>query len=135
MHPHHTPQSLNDPTSSGSSIVAPTSPYQPAVPAQLVQQSFLLQSNTHIDLSLIINHSPSPEQQDAVAILQLFPDDSIFAWLRGFRSFFRGEELFNPSQIPPQQRLAVSALKDCPDDLVLEWVTLARFIGQYPQTA
>ena len=128
----------NAPPSPRSSSLAPSLPYHDAVPAPRVQQqqqqNIARQLHAHIHSTVLQNAVPSVELHKAVTILNQLPNPTVFTWLKGFRSLFRGEQGFDPSQLPPQQCRAVSALVGYPDGLILTWLNNARSSGQCSQT-
>ena len=131
------PYWTNAPPSPRSSSLAPSLPYQGAVPAPRVQQqqqrNIARQSHANIHPTVLQNGIPSVELK-AVTILQELPNSTILTWLKGFRSLLRGEQGFDPNQLPPQQCRAVSALVGYPDGLILTWLNNGRSSGQCPQT-
>ena len=127
FHPAYAPQP-------GGSPAPLYFPYQQAVPAQRVQSSIVGQSHAYGDPNPLYNESPSAEQYTAAAILQAFHSDTILAWLKGIRSYLRGEGWFDPGLLSPQQYQAVLTLIDYRDDALLILLNLARSPGQYLRT-
>lgn len=71
--------------------------------------------------------SPSRLQQEALAILLGFDNQTVLAWLTGLRSFRPDvNHWFQPGSLSSEQFNAVSVLKDCPEHLVSLWLDSAR---------
>lgn len=137
--PYWTPRSFHPNASPPprNSSLAPTLPYQHAVPTPRVQQqqqNVARQSHANFHPTVLQNGKPSVELRKAVTILQELSNPTVVAWLEGFRSFLRGEQGFDPSQFLSQHCRAVSALVSYPNGLILTWLDNARSSGQCSQT-
>ena len=127
MDTYPTPPSFSPVEPQGDPTVVPTCPYQHAVPAQQVQHCLLGQPHIDRDTNLDTGRVPSLDQQNAVAILQRFPNPTVSALLAAFHS--SSEYTFLAGHLSLKEQKSLSSLEHCPEPLVFQWLNLARSRG------
>lgn len=123
----------------GSSLASPAHPYQHSLQSRRGHQDTINQRpasattcGDEVGNEQNSSDFPSPAQQAALSTLQDYDNQTIFAWLTGFRSFRPGgDNWFQPACLSPQQLKAISALEDYTDNLISVWLDTVRCSGQY----
>lgn len=123
----------------GSSLASPAHPYQHSLQSRREHQDTIKQRpasattcGDEVGNEQNSSDFPSPAQQAALSTLQDYDNQTIFAWLTGFRSFKPGgDNWFQPACLSPQQLKAISALEDYTDNLISVWLDTVRCSGSF----